>query len=438
MKTKKVLVVGYYGDGNTGDEAILTSMLRDLRGSRDNLEFTVPAYGPGAAQLSDRHGVRSFHFQDMTRMLHAVESADLVIVGGGGLLHDLWPPEPERMLTSEQWGLNYYCGIPWLAAGLGKNVMVYAAGAGPLLYPEGKDLVRDLARSARAITVRDEASARMLDGLSSESPRAEVTADPVWRLDPIEGDARAAFLKRSGVPDGPWLGVAIRNWTVGVDQQAWERELADGLRRFGASRGLGVLFLPFQQAKTPLQDDVGLAEGIASRITGIKTHVLAEPCAPEEIAGAIGACDLLLGMRLHSIVFACMTGTPVAALDYDPKVELHRTLLDPPLPSVKLAGLTSAGLVEALESAWAARTEMPERQRELAGRMRERARRNPDVALEALEMPARTARPEVLRILEATRRSEELKESGIPVPARIEGTTGREGQAPPLRRGAPG
>ena len=48
----------------------------------------------------------------------------------------------------------------------------------------------------------------------------------------------------------------------------------------------------------------------------------------------------LLGMRLHSIVFACMTGTPVAALDYDPKVELHRSLLDPPLPSVKLAGLT--------------------------------------------------------------------------------------------------
>jgi polysaccharide pyruvyl transferase CsaB len=308
MKTKKVLVVGYYGDGNTGDEAILTSILRDFRTSRDSLEFIVPSYGPGAAGLEQRHGVRSFHFQDMKRMLDAVESADLVLVGGGGLLHDLWPPEPERMLTSEHWGLNYYCGIPWLAAGLGKRVMIYAAGVGPLLYPGGRDLVRDLARASRAITLRDGASAEILAGLSAEMPRPEVTADPVWRLDPIEGAARAEFLKRSGVPAGPWLGVAVRNWNVGVDQEAWERELVAGVREFVSPRGLGVLFLPFQQAETPLQDDVGLARRIASRMPELKSHVLADPCTPEELGGAIGACDLLLGMRLHSVLFACMTG----------------------------------------------------------------------------------------------------------------------------------
>src|SRR5262249_20349103 len=204
--------------------------------------------------------------------------------------------------------------------------------------------VRDLARVCRAITLRDEASASILHGLTSELPRSEVTADPVWRLRPVDGKDRSAFLERAGVPAGPWLGVAVRNWTVGVDQEAWERELVAGIRGFAGPLGLGVLFLPFQQAKTPLQDDVGLAKRLAGGLDGLKTHVIAQPCSPEEWGGAIGACDLLLGMRLHSIVFACMTGTPAAALDYDPKVELHRSLLDPPLPSVKLAGLTAAGI----------------------------------------------------------------------------------------------
>ena len=364
-------------------------------------------------------------------MLEAVESADLVLVGGGGLLHDLWPPEPERMLTSEHWGLNYYCGIPWLAAGMGKNVMIYAAGVGPLVFAEGRDLVRDLARAARAITLRDGASAALLEELSSEMPRPDVTADPVWRLDPLEGAARAKFLERAGVPSGPWLGVAVRNWSVGVDQESWERELVAGVREFASPRGLGVLFLPFQQAKTPLQDDVGLSRRLAARLEGSKTYVLAEPCSPEDLGGAIGACDVLLGMRLHSIVFACMTGTPAAALDYDPKVELHRSMLEPPLPSVKLARLTAASLVGALESAWEAREEMPARQRELAARMRERAARNPEVAQEVLEMAPRAPRAEVMKTFEATRRAEDLKENGIPVPAMVRSTTGRGGSPSP-------
>ncbi len=434
MDGKKILVVGYYGDGNTGDEAILTSMLRGLRAGRDGLAFTVPAYGPNAADLAKAHGVTSFHFQDMARMLDAVESADLVIVGGGGLLHDLWPPEPEKMLTSEHWGLNYYCGIPWLAAGLGKPVMLYAVGAGPLLFPEGRDLVRDLARAARTITVRDEASARLLADLASDVPPPELTADPVWLLNPLKGQARADFLERSGIPAGPWLGVSVRNWNIGVDQARWEHELVAGLDAFARPRGLGVLFLPFQYATTPLQDDVGLSRRLAARLSGLPTQVLDRVSTPEEIGGAIAGCELLLGMRLHSVLFACMSGTPAVALDYDPKVAQHAALLDPPLPSIRLAEMTGAGLAEALEGAWETREDLAGRQKALARRLRNRAARNGEVALDLLERsPASKPREEALRTAAAIRRIEALKPAGVAVGARPDGAS-RVSPRPTRRR----
>src|SRR5512142_266133 len=75
---RNVLVIGYYGAGNTGDEAVLTSMLRGLRGRRNDLRFIVPGENP--ERLSATHGVTSFLPGDLERMLDAVETADLVIL----------------------------------------------------------------------------------------------------------------------------------------------------------------------------------------------------------------------------------------------------------------------------------------------------------------------------------------------------------------------
>src|SRR5215471_18715543 len=123
---KNILVIGYYGDGNTGDEAVLAAMRKGLSNGRWELAWTVPTYGARAAARPPGDGVTSFPFGEMAPLLEAVERADLVLVGGGGLLHDYQHPRPETMLTGEHFGLSYYCGVPWLAAQLGKPVMLYA------------------------------------------------------------------------------------------------------------------------------------------------------------------------------------------------------------------------------------------------------------------------------------------------------------------------
>ena len=420
---RKILVIGYYGDGNTGDEAVLTSMRRGLAAGPWDLEWIVPAYGTDPRRL-EAVGVTSFPFREIGSMLAAVEAAELVLLGGGGLLHDYLDPRPETMLTSEHFGLSYYCGVPWLAAQLGKPVMLYAVGVGPLLYPQSRDLVRQVASSARALTVRDSQSAAMLEELGC--PPAEVTADPVWRLVRAERAASEALLAESGLNGGPWLGVAVRNWNavrnwkIDADQELWEEQLLEGVASFARAHRLGVLFIPFQHASTGLQDDVGLGRRLAARLTGLRTGVLERPASPEEVAGVIGSCSLLVAMRLHSLIFACMTGTPFVALDYDPKIALHAGLLEPAPSVIPLRELTGQGLAEALERTWKNRDEHGRGGRTLAALMRVRAERNEALALRLLDeertwMP----RPSRQRILQAVteRAQASARETGVDHPA---------------------
>lgn len=413
MTAKTLLVIGYYGDGNTGDEAVLTSMLRGVSAGRPDLRFVVPAYSADPTRLRETHGVDSFPFKDLGCMLDAVDEADLVILGGGGLLHDYWDPRPETAFTQNHFGLSYYCGISWLAALLGKPVMLYGVGVGPLFFPSGRELTRDAAATAAAITVRDAASADLLRELAGENLPIEVTADPVWQLVPASGERLAALLAETGLAGRRFLGVAVRNWNLGVDQARWEEQLLAGIEPFAAERGLDVLFLPFQHARTGLQNDLDLARGLAARLRRVKGEVLERPVTPEELAGVLGACEIVAGMRLHSLVFACMTGVPFVALDYDPKVRLHARLLDPPPPVLPIAELQAWSLRQALERVSRDSAAWGERGRALAAEMRRRAGRNDEIARELLDRPA-SALPRSLRrpIFDFLRERAEVRASG--------------------------
>ena len=216
MSPKKVFVIGSYGSGNASDEAVLAPMLDGLRARLGDLAFTVPGERP--AELERHFAVTSFPRSDIERLTAAVDAADLVILGGGGLLHDYVQQDSGSLLAPQHWGLTYYCGVAWLAAELGKPVMFYAVGVGPLLYPGSRDLVYSTARGAQAISVRDPESAQLLRELGVVTPEIECTADPVWRLRPAppRGQCPAGTGRRSS---NRLLGLAIRNWNLTAPQE---------------------------------------------------------------------------------------------------------------------------------------------------------------------------------------------------------------------------
>src|SRR5947208_2546495 len=117
-----ILISGYYGFRNGGDEGVLAAIL-------DHLEARLPAatvytVTSGDAEYTERlHGtekrrVRAIPRQSPGPLLQAIRACDLFISGGGSLLQDA---------TSLR-NVVYYSTLIRLARMFEKPVMIYGQG----------------------------------------------------------------------------------------------------------------------------------------------------------------------------------------------------------------------------------------------------------------------------------------------------------------------
>ena len=396
-----MVLCGYYGFGNAGDELILDAMLRELRALRPNLAVTVISGDPASTRAC--HGVDAVHWQDVPAIGARVRHADLVVVGGGGLFQEYSGIDPDSLFTDRHFAITFYAEPAILGALCGRPVMLYAIGVGPLSSEHGRRVVRAACDAAQVITVRDEESARVVASLGVDPERLRVTADPVFAL-PAGGEARTPADLARALPTGEGLlvGVALRHWDVGVAPYFWEKEVAAGLDAFLENHEARLLFVPFQHLARANENDVAVAERVRSRLRNPeRASVLPSGGDPSALGAILGRCDLVLGMRLHAIILGATVGVPAVALSYDPKVELAMRQLGAERFVVPLADVEARAVAARMEQALAegasGRRDLGER----VGRLAERARSNAVAAIDLLEhgAEARTLSPALVEVV---------------------------------------
>ena len=316
-----VLLSGYYGFGNVGDEAILAATIAAMRDARPDLAIEVLSANPQST--ARQYGVRATSRSSPLHILAAVRRAGLVMSGGGGLLQDV----------SSRSSPLYYLGVLRLAQLLRRKTMVFAQGIGPLRTPRNIALTLSCFRRAGAITVRDQASGEWLRQHGFSESDFLIGADPALLLEPCATDRATHILAQHGVPmDAPCVGICARPWHGAAQPSATVAAMADGLAR---ELDAHVLLLPFHP-----RTDVQLAGDAAGQMSQPAT-VLDSVLSPGEALGVIGRLKLLIGMRLHSLIFAALAGTPLLGISYDPKIDAF-------LESI---GRRPAASVEALDHA---------------------------------------------------------------------------------------
>ena len=350
--SKKILIAGYYGFENAGDEAILSAMLADFRRQRSALEFIVVSSNP--TETAALYNVQSVHWKDINGLLDAARKSDLIVVGGGGLFQDYWGV-PDTLLTPSHWGISFYNGIGFLAALYQKPFMIYSVGVGPLVSEEGKRLARLTFDLASAATVRDVESQETLISLGIPRMRVSVVPDPALNL-PLNTRLATKILRSEGNVQKrlPILGVCLRNWTEGEKSDGWKAELAAALDQFLETHNAQVIFIPFQVSDHILENDHSAALGVTSMmLEKERVIVLPESYSPEVVKGLISHCRLIVGMRLHSLIFAASSEIPAIALVYDPKVSNFMGSLGLSEFALDLRTLTVEQLSKTLKFAWA-------------------------------------------------------------------------------------
>ena len=305
-----VVMSGYYGFSNAGDDAILEAIQQAIHEASDHISVTALSNDP---ELTRRqYGLEAIPRFRVWKVFSALRRCDALLSGGGSLLQD----------TTSTRSLLYYLTVIRCAHRLGKPVMLYANGIGPVRRPANRRRVKRVVEQATLITLRDHSSARELQDMGVTRTDLHVTADPVFHLSPAPETRGEELLAGAGVAPGtPFVAVSVRDWPDTGDFCRQLAQLCDHLHR---EYGLAVLFLLMQPSR-----DRATAQQVQSFMAE-PSCLLDTPCTPRELMAVLGKAKLCLAMRLHTLIFAARMAVPSMGLVYDPKVDSYLKELDLP------------------------------------------------------------------------------------------------------------
>ena len=351
----RVGISGSYGGLNLGDEAILQSIVTQLRAELP-VEITVFSRDP--EDTLRRHEVeRAVPVRKLSRaeIVPEIERLDLFILGGGGILYDA--------------DAKIYLREVQHAQELRVPVMAYAIGAGPLQDPGAQALVRDCLSAAEIVTVRERSAHKVLEEAGVER-EIIVTADPALLLKP-EPLPEGALAQEGLEGRRQLIGMSVREPGVAapdIDEKVYHGLLSNAadflVDRFDAD----IVFVPMEPASLDTQHSHAV---IAQMLRAQRATVLKGQYTPGQLLSLMGRFSFALGMRLHFLIFAALQGVPFVALPYASKVtgfleDLHVTT--PPLK------LVNAGrLIAYLDHCWDERGSMQQRVAARLGALQERA-----------------------------------------------------------------
>ena len=298
----KILISGYYGFNNIGDESILSAVVENLKDRLSNIEITVLSQNPESTK--EKYNVNSVNRKSMKSIVSAVRKCDLLISGGGSLLQDV---------TSKK-SILYYLFIMWLAKFFGKKFFIYSQGIGPINSKLNRRLTAMTLKKASGIVVRDVFSKELLMEIGIQEKDIEVTADPVIRVKPVELELGRKILFDEGfVKDAEKKAIGFAIKEKKLDSE-FVRELAISIKKLSDEQNAKVVLIPFHYSED-MAVICELEKRLGDRVCAIKHKYLTN-----EMLSIIGNMDILVGVRLHSLIHAAIMDVPMIAISYDPKI----------------------------------------------------------------------------------------------------------------------
>lgn len=292
---KNIVIFGYLGHGNLGDETNLRQLIEVLRDWDREVKITVISAEPERTSREYRVvGVGKFNLYGILR---ALSEADLLIGNGGSLFQDI---------TGRR-SLFYYSALVIIAKLLKVKIFLYGQGIGPIKTGAGKFLAGRVLSMADLITVRDRLSIVAMAELNVRKPEIHFTAEPLLASKGLGEQPVKDFWANRGNGEQRKIGLVVRDLPF-IKKGFWD-QLLDCLSR---ESNLGIYLVPVQPRDRDYLWELSVNSGLG---------ILPSDSGWEQLQQVVGGLDLLVSVRLHGLVAGVLQGTPCYGLAMDPKVE---------------------------------------------------------------------------------------------------------------------
>lgn len=297
----KVVISGFYGFHNIGDEAILKTLTQQLRKLDPKVEITVLSHSP--EETMSKFGVKAINRRDAFKVFNAIRKSKILLSGGGSLLQD----------DTSARSIHYYLAILRMGLFLKKKVFLISNGIGPIIRESNKKHVAKVLNKVNHTTVRDDNSRQLLEDIGVNPSKISVSADLVIAMDLQPKEVGEKILTDLGIIDDSRkrLAIAIRQKDFRTEEKRAQLiKLANVL-----AEKYSVIFIPFYY-----KNDTKIYEDIHA-YTDAHVYYINEKYNSDEFMSILQNLDMLVGSRLHSLIFSLVAEIPFVGISYDPKIE---------------------------------------------------------------------------------------------------------------------
>ncbi|CAN5525625.1 polysaccharide pyruvyl transferase CsaB [soil metagenome] len=312
-----ILLAGYLGSGNLGDDAIMASFVDAI--AHDGIECTALSGNP--EETYRLHRIPGVPRRDMGAVEKAIASHDALVFPGGSVFQD----------STSVKSVAYYARLVEMAKKAKKRVYLVGQGVGPVKSFFGKKWTASAFKAADEVSVRDAQALEVLRSLGIKSP-VRVTADTAFLMPKPQ---HAEGVESFGVGGMKTLAILPRP-VKNVDVAGITAELCARAHR----EGYMPVLIPMDR-----NEDVPLIQKIADRQGG-KIPDLRKVVSPFEVMNRLDRMDLCVSFRLHGGILATAAGVPPLMVSYDPKVSAFARQLGIG-NALELEGLTGQRLGDA-------------------------------------------------------------------------------------------
>ena len=315
-----VMMSGYYGFNNSGDDAILSAIIDRLRGKKPDIKIVVLSRSPKTT--AGIHGVTSINRLNIIRIIRYMKRTRSLLNGGGSLIQDG---------TSTR-SLIYYIMLMFFSKRYGQALMMYANGIGPVSKEKNRIRAKKALDICDYITLREPDSLEELNRLGVQNANVSLSSDPVLAIEPLDDKEIDEIFMKEGID-------STKNYVV-VSLRHWKYRDADFIPKMAAildelfeRHALTPLFMPMHH---PFDDNA--SRDVMQRLMLMRTG--RTECEPvllkndynvRELMGIISSAKLTIGMRLHALIYTVAVAIPLIGIVYDPKVKAFMNYINLPM-----------------------------------------------------------------------------------------------------------